>query len=100
MVLVYLTCKDKKEAEKISLHLLKKRLIACANIFPIRSLYWWEGKIAKGMESAVIAKTVSKKFKKIIKEVRKIHSYEVPCILRIEADANDDYERWALNETK
>jgi len=50
MTLVYITCRDEKEAVKISRHLLNKRLIACSNIHPIRSLYWWKGKIQDGKE--------------------------------------------------
>ena len=100
MTLIYITCKDKKEAEKISLHLLRKRLIACANIFPIKSMYWWNYKIVNESENAVIAKTNNKNFKKAVTEIRKIHSYKIPCILRINAVANKDYEKWADKEMK
>ena len=93
-MLLYITCKDKKEATKISNHLLKRRLIACANIFPISSLYWWKGKIVKDKESVLIAKSLNKHFNKIQKEVKKIHSYEVPCITKINSKSNKAYEKW------
>lgn len=98
MALVYITCKDKKEAEKISLDLLKKRLIACANIFPIKSMYWWKGKIERSNEYVIIAKTNNKNFKKLEKEVKKVHSYEIQCILRINSTANKEYEEWLNKE--
>lgn len=98
MTLVYITCKDRKEAEKISMDLLRKRLIACANIFPIKSMYWWEGKIVNDSEFAIVAKTSNKNFKKAVKEIKKLHSYEIPCILRVKASANKDYEKWANKE--
>ena len=98
MTIVYITCKNKEEAEKISMHLLKKRLIACANIFPIKSMYWWKGKIVDDNENAIIAKTNKKNFGKVENEVRKLHSYEIPCILKIGATANKDYENWANKE--
>lgn len=100
MTLLYITCKDKREAEKISRHLLKKRLIACANIFPIQSVYWWNRKIVKDSENVVIAKTKDKYFKRIIAEVKRIHSYKIPCILKIGAQANKEYERWADREMR
>lgn len=100
MALVYITCKDKKEAEKISLHLLKKRIIACANIFPIKSMYWWKNKIADYNEYAIIAKTNNKIIKKLENEVKKIHSYQIPCILRINATANKEYEKWSSKELR
>ena len=99
MTLIYITCKDKKEAEKISNHLLRKRLIACANIFPIKSMYWWKGKIENQKEVLVIAKTLEKNYEKIKKEVSKLHSYSVPCILKIDAEANESYGKWVKINT-
>ena len=100
MALLYITCKDKKEAENISSRLLRKRLIACANIFPIRSMYWWKNKIVNDNENAIIAKTSDKNFKKAAAEVKKLHSYEIPCILRINAAANKEYKEWAKKKMR
>ena len=100
MALLYLTCKNKNEAEKISGHLLKKRLIACASIFPVKSMYRWDHKIMNENENAVIAKTNNKNFKKAVSEIKKINSYKIPCILRIGAAAGRDYGKWANNEMK
>ena len=100
MALLYLTCKNKNEAERISAHLLKKRLIACASIFPVKSMYRWDHKIVNENEEVIIAKTSSKNFKKAVIEIKKIHSYKIPCILRIDAAANRDYGKWANNEMK
>ena len=98
MALIYITCKDKEEAKKISKHLLEKRLIACANIFPIESMYWWKGKIEEVNEHVIIAKGLD--FEKIKQEVRKIHSYDVPAILKIDAEANEEYMDWVKKEVK
>ena len=98
MVLAYITCKNKKEAIKISKHLLKKRIIACSNMFPINSLYWWKNKIVNDKEFVMIAKTTEKNFNILKKEVKKMHSYEIPAILKIKADANKEYLKWANKE--
>ena len=98
MALMCITCKDGKEAEKISRHLLEKRLIACSNMFPIKSMYWWNGKIVNGNEVVIIAKTNEKKFSKIEEEVKKLHSYKVPCISRIDVRTNKDCQEWAEKE--
>ena len=98
MTLVYITCKDEKEAVKISKYLLEKRLIACSNIFPIRSMYLWKGKMRDEKEVVIIAKTIDRNYDKIKKEVSKIHSYDVPCILKIDAEANESYEQWVNKE--
>ena len=81
MHLAYIACNGPKEAKKIALKLLEKRLIACANILPkIESYYWWNGKIENSNEALLLCKTVKKNFSKIISVVKKIHSYETPCI--------------------
>jgi len=100
MTIVYITCKDEEEAVKISKHLLEKKLIACSNMHPIRSMYWWEGKIQNEKETVIIAKTLEKNFEKIKEEVAKIHSYDVPCILKIDAEANESYDTWVNEEVK
>ena len=100
MTLAYIICKDAVEAEKISMHLLKKRLIACANIFPIRSMYRWKKKIVNEAENVIIAKTNDKNFDKVVSEVKKMHSYKIPCILKINAEANKEYGDWVEKEMK
>ena len=100
MTIAYIICKDKREAQSISIHLLKKRLIACANIFPVNSLYWWHHRIVNESENVIIAKTNGKNFRKIVGEVKKVHSYKIPCILNINTKANKDYEDWMKREMR
>lgn len=101
MILVYITNPDKKTALKVGRYLVEKRLAGCVNIFKIQSLYWWEGKIENTGEYVVIAKTIDKNYSKIEKEIRKIHPYTVPCILKIKVDkVNKDYLKWLLSEVK
>jgi len=100
MTLIYITCKDEEEAVKISKHLLDKRLIACSNMHPIRSMYRWQGKIQDEKEFIIMAKTKEKNYVEIKKEVKKIHSYDVPCILKIDAEANESYNKWVNEEVK
>lgn len=96
--MVYITCKNSREAENISKHLLKKRLIACANLLPIRSIYRWKGKLVDGKEVALIAKSKKQNSGKITSEVKKIHSYQIPLIEIIDSRANREYERWIEKE--
>lgn len=105
MILIYVTCEDVKEAEKIGRHLLKKRLAGCINIFPeIKSFYWWppkKGKIETSKESVLIAKTQDKLFEKVKQEIKKLHSYSVPCTFSIKVDkVNKPYLDWLIKETK
>ncbi len=98
MIFVYIPCKDEEEAMNISKILLDKNLIACSNRFPIKSMYWWEGKIEQSNEFVIIAKSILEKFEQIKKEVKRIHSYDVPAIIKYDVSANKDYEGWCRKE--
>lgn len=99
-IFVYITNPTKEEARKIAKHLLKNKLIACANIFPINSLYWWKGKIADEKEFVLIVKTIKGNFEKVKREVEKIHSYKIPCIIRIPVSSDEKYYNWLKKATK
>jgi periplasmic divalent cation tolerance protein len=104
-VLVYVTCKDTGEAEKVGRHLLQKRLCACINIFPkIQSVYWWppkENRLETAEESVLVFKALAKDFSKIEAEIVKVHSYGTPCIIALPiANVSQKYLNWTLGEIK
>lgn len=82
-VFVYVTASSLEEAKKIAKHVLEKKLAACVNIFPVTSMYWWEGKIEGALEFAMIIKTKTEKFSELKDEIKSIHSYTTPCICAI-----------------
>ena len=75
-------------------------MIACANIFPIESIYRWEGRIADEREYVVIAKTGARNFARVKKEVEKVHPYKIPCIVKIPVSSNSKFFRWMKDEIK
>ena len=70
-VFIYITGPSKNHAEKIATYLLKKKLIACANPFPIKSFYRWGGRVEESNEYVLTAKTLRKNFEKIKKRDKK-----------------------------
>lgn len=99
-IFAYVTNPNKKTAKKIALQLLKKKLIACANIFPIDSVYLWKGKIEIEGEYVLIAKTKKESWIKVKNEIKKMHPYDVPCIIKIGVSANKGYEDWLKSVVK
>jgi periplasmic divalent cation tolerance protein len=98
--MVYVTVKEMSEASKIARHLVEHRLIACANMFTISSVYPWWGKVEEGEEVAMIMKTRSSLVDEVIKEVRKVHTYEVPCIVSYKMEKGlQGYLDWIESET-
>ena len=99
-IFIYITNPSKEEARKIAKYLLKKKLIACGNIFPINSLYRWEGEIVDENEFVLIVKTTEANFEKVKNEVEKIHSYTCPCVIKIPVSSNKKYFDWLRSEVK
>ena len=101
--LFYMTCKNKVEANKIAYDLVKKDLVACANILPsVKSYFKWDKKkINITKENILIGKTVKKNMNKIIVHIKKISSYECACIVFIDIkNGNKDFLSWIKNSTK
>ena len=92
----YITAPNKKEAGRIAKKLLDKRLIACANVInKVNSYFVWKNKIQNSKEIIICGKTTLKNQKKIIKVVKSIHSYSVPCIIFFDIkNGNKDFLKW------
>jgi periplasmic divalent cation tolerance protein len=98
--MIYVTYPNKGEAEKIVHSLIKKKLIACANFFPVKSSFWWKGKVNNSEEIVSILKTQKKNWNKIKTEISEMHPYETPCIIKLNAEANEEFDNWVKKETK
>ena len=94
----YITCSKKKEAQKIGTLLVKNKLVACANIISnVESIFRWKGKVNTSKEILIVGKTMNKNIQKIIKNVKKIHSYKIPCIIFFDIkNGNTDFLKWII----
>jgi periplasmic divalent cation tolerance protein len=94
MIMIYLPCKNKTEAKKIAANLIKKKLIACANIVQSDSIYNWKNRLYNDKESILLLKAKRTDERQIRQEIKKLHSYELPAIITINAKANKEFENW------
>ncbi len=95
-IIVLVTAKNVREANKIASKLVEGKLIACANIVKgVKSIFRWQGKIDKADETLLILKSRKSCFAKIVKTIKKYHSYDVPEIIALPIiDGNKDYLNW------
>jgi periplasmic divalent cation tolerance protein len=99
--MLYTTMESEREAVSLAQHLLDKRLIACANVFRIRSICRWKDKFLDEGEFAVIMKTRTALAKKAIAEAAKVHSYEVPCLVSYQmGEGFPAFLKWIDEETR
>lgn len=98
---IFVTVPNISVANRIAEFLLEKNLVACVNIIPkIKSVYWWKNKICKSNEHLLVMKSIKNNFNKIVKEIKKIHPYEVPEIVCVDIIANKDYSDWIKEYAK
>lgn len=85
----------------IGREIVSQRLAACANILPeMETIYWWKGEIEEGREAVLIFKTESQLVDQLVEAVKRLHSYEVPCVIALPVEkGNPDYLRWITEET-
>ena len=57
-------------------------------------MYNWDKKIIKENETVSLIKFDKTKIEEVEKRIKELHPYEVPCIMRIPADANIEFEKW------
>lgn len=99
MKFIITTC-DKNGAKKLSKKLVKRKFAACVSVIKASSIYVWEGRICSEKERILLIKT-AKKFKKISKFIKSNHSYELPEIACIKANATlKKYAKWVKKSTK
>lgn len=89
-----------EKAADIAKHLLEKRLVACAQIFPHKSFYWWEGQICEAAEFQIMSKTQTIHCDEISKTICDIHPYQVPEIIFVPVESGlNQYVNWIKENT-
>jgi periplasmic divalent cation tolerance protein len=84
-LVVLVTCRSAKEAERIARSLVETRLAACGNILrsPVQSIYRWKEKIESAREVLLVIKTSRRRFPELQAAIKRLHSYEVHEIIAL-----------------
>ena len=98
--LVLITTDSADEARAIAKRLVEERLAAGAQLFPIDSIYRWQGEVVEATEVVILVKTRRDRFEAIHSLVEEMHSYEVPPIVMLDMSAaNQPYLDWIDQNT-
>lgn len=88
VLLVFCSFPDEEAAAAATTSLVAEKLVACGSIIPgVRSIYAWEGKLEDNTEVMVLFKTSGPLYAKLEKRLARLHPYETPEIVAIEAGA-------------
>ena len=101
--IVLVTCGTLAEGRRIARSAVSKRLAACVNIIlgPVESFYTWRGNLEKAREYLLVIKTTEKRLAKLEKEVKQLHSYQVPEFIALPIlGGSKDYLAWLRESVK
>jgi periplasmic divalent cation tolerance protein len=89
-------CGSIAEARKIGRAVVEKELAACANILTgVESIYRWKGKVEQAREALVVMKTSATRLRELEREVKRLHSYDVPEFIALPIVAGSkEYLKW------
>ena len=100
MKTVLTTICKREDAEKMAEALLREKLAACVNMFPVESTYWWKGGIEKESEFVMMIKTKNSLAGKLEKRIVELHPYELPVIEVIDSKTGKSVEKWIDEVTR
>jgi periplasmic divalent cation tolerance protein len=99
--LVMTTCGDKANAELIAARLVEERLSACVQMFPIESVYRWEGAVQHENEWMLFCKIKSNKYADVEAAIRAAHTYSNPEIVEVAIEKGaQSYLAWIASATQ
>lgn len=101
--IVLVTCGSLKEGRRIARGVVSSRLAACVNLMlsPVESIYAWKGKLEKAREYLLVMKTTSRRMADLEREVKRLHSYDVPEFIAFPIVAGSSgYLAWVQESVK
>jgi len=99
MLVFFSTFADKKSALSFSRKVVRAKLAACVNIVDrVTSVYQWKDELKSESEVLIIGKTSLAAFKKLKRQMAKLHPYEVPELICFEIkDGAESYMEWLVD---
>lgn len=99
--IVLVTVPSLELGKEIAQRLLNSKLAACINLFPVNSLYIWQGEINDDQEYQLIIKTDLNLFQELVAEIKTLHNYEVPEIIALPIiNSSASYLSWLRDSLK
>ncbi len=99
-IIVYVTVTDMSEGQEIAKNLVDHHIVACVNMYPIQSVFVWDGETSSESEVVMFIKTTEDKFEEVRDVVRSLHSYDLPAIVYWEINGEENYLNWIRTSVK
>lgn len=98
---ILVTVDTQQAAQEIAAALVSDRLAACVNLYPIHSIYTWEGKVEQAAEWQLTVKTDLALFEEIAATLDTLHPYDLPEMLALPIQqGSNPYMTWLAQNTR
>ncbi|MFE6049282.1 divalent-cation tolerance protein CutA [Kitasatospora sp. NPDC056446] len=99
-LVVTTTHDDEAKARALASALVRDRLAACAQVYPVRSVYWWDGEVQDSAEWRIDLKTRADLADRLSARITELHSYDTPEVVAVPvATGSTAYLDWVDAET-
>jgi periplasmic divalent cation tolerance protein len=99
--LVMTTCGGEANAGLIATRLVEERLAACVQMFPVASVYRWEGAVQRANEWMLLCKIRASDYATVEAAIRAEHTYSNPEIIEIGIEKGAQaYLDWIASVTR
>ena len=99
--LIEVTFPDRESMTSVAEGILKERLAACVNFYPVGSLYWWKHEIQSADELRAEFKTTAGLVEKVKERIVQMHPYDIPAVSIFgPVEGNAGFLKWVREETE
>ncbi len=99
--MVSTTTDAEEKARALASEVINGKLAACAQVYPISSLYRWKGKVEQEQEWRIDFKTRGDLVDKLAERIGELHDYETPEVIAVPViSGSQAYLSWVTAQTE
>ncbi|WP_274561556.1 divalent-cation tolerance protein CutA [Streptomyces spiramyceticus] len=99
-IVVTTTHDAEDKARAMAAAVVRERLAACAQVYPISSVYWWDGDVQSESEWRIDFKTRADLADRLTKFINDKHDYDTPEVVGVPVvTGSTAYLEWVKAET-
>ncbi|MFB8773336.1 divalent-cation tolerance protein CutA [Streptomyces broussonetiae] len=99
--IVVTTTDAEEKARALAAGVIGERLAACAQVYPISSVYRWEGAVEEAREWRVDFKTRGELVARLAERIGELHDYDTPEVIAVPVvSGSAAYLSWVAAETR
>lgn len=100
LIVIYTAVANIEDARKIAQSLVTQKLVACAQISNIESIYTWDDAVQQEAEFSLSLKTTAANYARVEAAIRQMHPYQLPEIYAVPVtQAFEPYAQWVAENS-